>query len=230
MRFGMLGPLQVLRGAQVLDLGRQRQRVLLARLLVDANRPVSIAGLVDDVWDGRPPHGQSRRCRPMCRGSARVLEPDRPPRRPPLCWSPNADRLTAHAFHRLQALPLGDPALAARVAFDAAEQADRRLAFHEAARWRQGALTAIAADPELAGDLRHVLQVRVALAVSLADAGERERALETLATVIDDADRLGDVDTMAEAAIAFQRAGGSWYWMAHGTLPAHLIARTGSAS
>ena len=51
----MLGPLEVLAGGEPLQLGRGRQRALLARLLLDADRVVSVARLIDDLWgEGAP--------------------------------------------------------------------------------------------------------------------------------------------------------------------------------
>jgi DNA-binding SARP family transcriptional activator len=50
MEFGILGPLEVRDGATPVRLGGRRQRALLARLLLDANRTVAVDRLVDDLW------------------------------------------------------------------------------------------------------------------------------------------------------------------------------------
>jgi DNA-binding SARP family transcriptional activator len=50
MEFRLLGPLEVLEGATRLELGSREPRALLARLLLDANRAVSVERLVDDLW------------------------------------------------------------------------------------------------------------------------------------------------------------------------------------
>jgi predicted ATPase/DNA-binding SARP family transcriptional activator len=55
VQFGILGPLEVRAGDELVGLGGRQQRVVLARLLVDARRVVSAGRLVEDVWDGRPP-------------------------------------------------------------------------------------------------------------------------------------------------------------------------------
>lgn len=55
MDFKTLGALEVSSKGQVLELGSPRQRALLARLLVDANEPVSTDRLVDDLWPANPP-------------------------------------------------------------------------------------------------------------------------------------------------------------------------------
>src|SRR4051794_4354572 len=46
----LLGPLEVRAGAVAPLLGGLRQRALLARLAIDADRVVSVERLVDDLW------------------------------------------------------------------------------------------------------------------------------------------------------------------------------------
>jgi DNA-binding SARP family transcriptional activator/streptogramin lyase len=55
MEFQVLGPLQVIDGGQPLALGGRRQRLVLACLLARANRPVTTATLIDEVWGDDPP-------------------------------------------------------------------------------------------------------------------------------------------------------------------------------
>lgn len=55
MEFQVLGPLQVIDGGQPLPLGGRRQRLVLACLLARANRPVTTATLIDEVWGDDPP-------------------------------------------------------------------------------------------------------------------------------------------------------------------------------
>ena len=55
MEFSYLGPLEVRSEGAVLPLGGQKQRGILAVLLLHANRVVSVDRLVDDVWGGAPP-------------------------------------------------------------------------------------------------------------------------------------------------------------------------------
>jgi DNA-binding SARP family transcriptional activator/pimeloyl-ACP methyl ester carboxylesterase len=50
MEFRILGPLEVRDGATPVRLGGRRQRALLARLLLDANRTVAVDRLLDDLW------------------------------------------------------------------------------------------------------------------------------------------------------------------------------------
>jgi DNA-binding SARP family transcriptional activator len=56
-QFGVLGPLQVRVGDESVPLGTPKQRAVLAMLIVNANRPVSIDSLIGAAWDQRPPQG-----------------------------------------------------------------------------------------------------------------------------------------------------------------------------
>ena len=55
VEFRILGPLEVRDGERVLPLGGSRRRAVLALLLLDANRVVSVEQLVDGVWGDAPP-------------------------------------------------------------------------------------------------------------------------------------------------------------------------------
>ena len=53
--FRILGPLQVLIGGEERAVPGEKLQVLLATLLLEANRPVSIDRLIDELWGERPP-------------------------------------------------------------------------------------------------------------------------------------------------------------------------------
>jgi DNA-binding SARP family transcriptional activator len=55
--FGILGPLEVARSGCAVPLGGPRQRAVLALLLLEANRVVSLDRLAEDLWAGQPPDG-----------------------------------------------------------------------------------------------------------------------------------------------------------------------------
>jgi DNA-binding SARP family transcriptional activator len=55
MEFGILGPLELIHGGRALELAGQKQRTLLAVLLLDANRVVACERLIDALWDDAPP-------------------------------------------------------------------------------------------------------------------------------------------------------------------------------
>ena len=53
--YHLLGPLEVFRGEAVVAAGGQKRRALLARLLIEAGRTVSVDALVDALWGEAPP-------------------------------------------------------------------------------------------------------------------------------------------------------------------------------
>ena len=53
----ILGPTQLWVAGRQLDLGPVKQRTVLAALLVDAGRAVSVETLIDRVWPDGPPSG-----------------------------------------------------------------------------------------------------------------------------------------------------------------------------
>ena len=55
LEFRILGPLEVAADSEPLQLSGQKQRALLALLLLDANRVVSTDRIVDALWGEEPP-------------------------------------------------------------------------------------------------------------------------------------------------------------------------------
>jgi DNA-binding SARP family transcriptional activator len=55
LRFGILGPLQVLQNGRSVDPGSRKQQIILASLLCNANSLVSVDSLVEALWDDEPP-------------------------------------------------------------------------------------------------------------------------------------------------------------------------------
>jgi DNA-binding SARP family transcriptional activator len=54
LQFGVLGPLQLRAGGDLVPLGAPKQRAVLATLLMSRNRAVSVDALIDAVWDQSP--------------------------------------------------------------------------------------------------------------------------------------------------------------------------------
>lgn len=53
--FGVLGPLQICVDGAAVPLGTPKQRAVLAMLLINRNRPVATAALIDAAWEQFPP-------------------------------------------------------------------------------------------------------------------------------------------------------------------------------
>ncbi|MER7280621.1 BTAD domain-containing putative transcriptional regulator [Dactylosporangium sp. NPDC000244] len=96
------------RGGEELDLGPAKQRAVLTALLINANRPVSTAQIVDTVWQTEPPENGANVVQKYVAGLRRVLEPDRSPRSPGSLLvltdagyrlSVGPERLDADVFH-----------------------------------------------------------------------------------------------------------------------------------
>ncbi|MFI6597043.1 BTAD domain-containing putative transcriptional regulator [Nonomuraea sp. NPDC050536] len=78
--FNVLGPFQAWNGGALLDLGGQRQRAVLARLLVAGGRAVPVNTLIDELWPGHPPAQALSTIQGYVSRLRRALEPARAPR------------------------------------------------------------------------------------------------------------------------------------------------------
>ncbi len=77
LRFGILGPLEVRRGGSVLALGGRQQRAVLALLVVERLRPVTMDRIADALWGDRLPPGYVTTVQTYVFHLRAVLEPDR---------------------------------------------------------------------------------------------------------------------------------------------------------
>ncbi|MFI0980986.1 AfsR/SARP family transcriptional regulator [Streptomyces sp. NPDC021093] len=99
LRFDLLGPLRVWCGGKELDAGPVQQRVMLAVLLLHANRPVSRGRLIEAVWGTAAPKRAVNLLQRHAAGLRRILEPGRPARAPSrlLNWTEAGYLLTVPA-------------------------------------------------------------------------------------------------------------------------------------
>jgi DNA-binding SARP family transcriptional activator len=138
MQFRVLGPVEVVGDAGPLDVGTPRQRALLARLLVDANRVVPLDRIIEDLWEGEPPAAATATLQSYVSVLRRVLEPDRAPRTPAtvLVTRPPG-YLLAVADDDLDAVVFTAAVGRGRSLLDAGRPAEAEAAFDEAlALWR----------------------------------------------------------------------------------------------
>src|SRR3954451_12381834 len=78
LEFGILGPLEVSRAGRSVPLGGPREQAVLALLLLQINRVVSMDRLAEEVWAGHPPEGWATTLQTYVFHLRRALEPDRP--------------------------------------------------------------------------------------------------------------------------------------------------------
>ncbi|HEY1917551.1 MAG TPA: BTAD domain-containing putative transcriptional regulator [Streptosporangiaceae bacterium] len=55
LEIGVLGPLEAVAAGQPIVIRGATERALLSRLALDANRPVSVERIADDLWDDQAP-------------------------------------------------------------------------------------------------------------------------------------------------------------------------------
>jgi DNA-binding SARP family transcriptional activator len=168
VRFGVLGPLEVVDEHGPVNLKGPRHRAVLARLLVARGRVVPASVLIDDLWD-EAPDGALGAVQTFVGALRKAVEPDRPPRTPArlLVTAPpgyalraepgavDAQRFeaaiaTAAALRPEAALPLLDGALGLWRGPAYAEFADQAWARGEAARLDEVRLLAVARRAEAA--------------------------------------------------------------------------------
>ncbi|NUW40092.1 BTAD domain-containing putative transcriptional regulator [Nonomuraea rhodomycinica] len=80
LTFTALGPFHAWSDGVPLDLGGQRQRAVLARLLVAGGRAVPVTTLIDELWPGDPPAQALSTIQGYVSRLRRALEPGRAPR------------------------------------------------------------------------------------------------------------------------------------------------------
>jgi DNA-binding SARP family transcriptional activator len=116
IEYRILGPLEVHRDGEEIDLGGRNQRAVLALLLLQANRVVSIERLAEDLYAGAPPVTAVTQVHRQVSELRKVLEPAALETRPPGYLVRVADgALDLQAFEQLsakalQALDADDPA------------------------------------------------------------------------------------------------------------------------
>jgi DNA-binding SARP family transcriptional activator len=151
LRVRALGPVEVTADGRALDLGRPKQRAVLAALLLRAGEVVAVDRLVDDLWDGRPPPAAVGSLHAYVANLRRVLEPGRSAR------APSTILVTSGGGYVLRAAHL-DVTVFARLALEAIAAGRPRDAVTSAAaalaQWRGPAFADLAglafAEPEIA--------------------------------------------------------------------------------
>ncbi|HET9508618.1 MAG TPA: BTAD domain-containing putative transcriptional regulator [Gaiellaceae bacterium] len=179
--FRILGPVEAARDGRPIPLGGPRQRTLLALLLVEAGRPVSVDSLTEELWAGAPPAGGAKALRVYVSRLRTALGDDRIVARPPgYVLEAGEEQVDARRFEQL--LADGRGALARGAAGLAAERLDAALAL-----WRGPALGDVAHDGVLARQAQRLDELRLDCREELAEA---ELALGRHAELVPELERL----------------------------------------
>ena len=205
--FGLLGPVDIRLDGEPVALPSARTRALLAALLCQPNRVVSVDGLVDAVWGADPPDGAVTTLRShvmrlrRCLGSqARRLETVAPGYR--ILLDPATELDTKIFLARYQAgqaaADAGDWRSAARFAAEAlalwrgeplADVASELLHLEEAAAWAELRVEAIELRARADISLGRAADAAAALRRLAADHPHREPAYALLMSALAAADR-----------------------------------------
>ncbi len=168
VRFGVLGPLAVWRDGEPVGLGGERQRSLLALLLIRANELVSVEVLVDALFGEAPSDGAVHAVRVAVSRLRRLLEngdehPVLETRPGGYVLAVEPERLDAARFERLLSdgrglLSAGDPASSAARLRDALSL------------WRGAPLADLPVIEHLQAEMRRLEELRLAALIERVDA------------------------------------------------------------
>jgi DNA-binding SARP family transcriptional activator/Tfp pilus assembly protein PilF len=197
LQFRILGPLEVWRGDRLIPV-RAKQRVLLAALLLQANRVVGAERLVNQLWGESPPATATATLQTHISQLRKQLQPGPPD--PPAdqvivtrasgyALQVQPEQVDLHAFEQLvgaarQAIAAGDPGAAMEL-------------FRQAlGLWRGPALGGVAlTSPLLSGEVARLEEARLA---ALEDRIEAELALGRHAQLIGELEALVAEDPLRE--------------------------------
>lgn len=135
--------------------------------------------------------------------------------------------LIRRATHLSMAMPIVGPAVVVEAASAAAEAAEDRWDWDNAARQWESALTALNAKPD--ADPRAADDLIIARLAALARAGHTQRVWDVAVVALDDAIAAGRTATIGRLAPALVRSGGYWPFVGFGTDPGPVVQRLATA-
>ena len=162
----VLGPLEVAADGRLLELGRGKQRAVLAVLALRANHVVSTDALIDALWGESPPPTALKALQGLVSQLRKALAPlgeEAIATRPPgYVLAVDPDGVDAHRFERLATL--------GRQELESDPQAAAELLREALGLWRGEALAEFAYEPFAQGAAAHLSEVRLEAFESLFDA------------------------------------------------------------
>ena len=162
MQFRILGPLEVLDGQCPVELGRPKQRAVLAVLLVHANQVVTLDRLIEELWGEQPPAQATASLQAYISNLRRPWSPSGRRGRPRGCWSPSprlpAGRRSREPGRRpLHGAGRAGPSAAGGRAVGAASRHREALGL-----WRGPALADMADEPFTQAERQRLEELRLA--------------------------------------------------------------------
>jgi DNA-binding SARP family transcriptional activator len=155
MEFRILGPLEACEGETLVPLGSEKQRALLALLLINANHAVSVERLVDELWGDDPPAKVVKAIQTYVSRLRKVLPKGVLRTRPPgYALEIGAEELDLDRFEL--ALEEGQRALAEGRPAHASDTLGKALAL-----WRGPALTEFSSEPFAASEGPRLEELRL---------------------------------------------------------------------
>ena len=191
MEYDLLGPLEVRRGGQCVDLGSRKQRALLAVLLLERGRTVSVDRIVDALWGDEPPPRALASVQSYVSNLRRVLEPGRPAAEAAVLVTAPPGYLLATTADEVDLDRVVSGAARARAALDAREWAQAAVSAAEVLERFRGPLLADLADepwvqPEAARAEELRSSCREVLATARLDQGHSREALALAQRLVED--------------------------------------------
>jgi YVTN family beta-propeller protein len=170
--FGILGPLEVWRAGCVVPLGGPRQRAVLALLLLEVNRVVSLDRLAEDLWAGHPPEGWVTTVQIYVSHLRQALEPGRARGAAgEVLVTRNRGYLLRVDGERLDAARFQDGFAAGRAALEAGRYAEAAGTLRAAlGLWRSGVLADLADYAFIRPEAARLEELRLAAVEARIDA------------------------------------------------------------
>jgi eukaryotic-like serine/threonine-protein kinase len=160
MQYGVLGPLELTEGGRPVEVTGGKQRALLAVLLLDANRVVSVERIVDALWGEEPPETAAKAVQVHVSQLRKLLGRERlVTRAPGYVLRVEDDELDVQRFQRLVEAKRFDEALALWRGQPLAEFAELSFAAAEISRLQELKLACLEGriDADLAAGRHAVL-------------------------------------------------------------------------
>ncbi|MEU0957749.1 AfsR/SARP family transcriptional regulator [Streptomyces niveus] len=163
VEFRVLGPVEAVVAGRRIDLGAPKQRAVLALLVSQVGRPVSVDVLLEELWEGRPPPSAITSLHAYVANLRRVLEPDRAPRKPATVL-----RTRGRAYlldNRAVEVDVQRFGERAKAGWQALDQRDPQRALREfeagLALWRGQAYAEVADAPHVAPEVVRLEELRL---------------------------------------------------------------------